>query len=353
MFICYKRLSGQDFAEAVKKAAKEIKIRAFLDVVDIPVTFKGTEQWENARNAAVVECKIFMLILTSGFELSQEIKKELSLARSFSDKEFIYFRHKGFSPIQRIVLNNEELDLGKQQQISFNTVNDLVRKFQGLKLENPTFFEAEWDSFLMRNKKLASCLLERRKDAIEEGTGDEEGHIRLRDSRFLIEEAILEIGSHALSKDEALKILTIFPGWDFAVNEAWNFVDFLSSKTKDLRRVEDVEKSIIAAINQGYNCEICGFGKGEGSYFFREIMNRANQFASGTLTLAERKKELSQPLCGFAVNKDEYESCCKICGTRLAKKFVYNRYSTMYEDPKLVTSTCPNLFCPNYNKDNS
>ena len=115
------------------------------------------------------------------------------------------------------------MDLSKQQQISFNTENDLVRKFQGLKLENRTIFEVEWDSFVIRNKELADCLLARRKDAIEEGAGDEEGHIHLRDSRYLIEEAILEIGSHSLSKEEALKILTIFPGWTFAVNEAWKF----------------------------------------------------------------------------------------------------------------------------------
>ena len=128
-----------------------------------------------------------------------------------------------------------------------------------------------------------------------------------------------------------------------------NFVDFLSSKVRTLRKVGDVEKSIIAAISQGYDSEICGFAGGEGSYFFREIMTRANQFASGTMTLAERKKELSQPLRGFAVYKEEHELCCKICGTRI--KFVYNRYSTMYQDPNLITSICPNTFCPNHDKE--
>jgi len=128
VFICYKRLSAQDFAEATKEILEECHINAFLDTKDIPTKFKGTEEWENVRNSAIVESKVFVLILTSGFEQSKEIKKELDLARKCDDKKFIYFRHKDLEPNKKIVLEDGVLEIGKHQQISFDTINDLVRK---------------------------------------------------------------------------------------------------------------------------------------------------------------------------------------------------------------------------------
>jgi len=128
VFICYKRVSGEDFAEHLKAGLEELGVRTFLDTKDIPEKFKGTEKWTDARDKAVVESKTFLLILTPGFELSPEIKKELSLARKYANKEFVYFRHRDLTPSIKIILENEELDLRKQQQISFDTKNDLLRK---------------------------------------------------------------------------------------------------------------------------------------------------------------------------------------------------------------------------------
>lgn len=127
VFICYKRISGEDLAEAVKKILEECHVHAFLDTKDIPAKFKGTVQWFDARDNAVLKCKFFVLILTAGFDSSAEIKKELTLARSIPDKLFTYFRHKDLSPSLKIALENEVLDISKQQQYSFGTLNDLVR----------------------------------------------------------------------------------------------------------------------------------------------------------------------------------------------------------------------------------
>jgi hypothetical protein len=76
-----------------------------------------------------------VLIITAGFNLSPALKKELSLARKSTDKEFVYFRDKSLKPNLKIVLDNEELDLGKQQQISFDTKYDLVRKAHSIIVE--------------------------------------------------------------------------------------------------------------------------------------------------------------------------------------------------------------------------
>jgi len=127
-FICYKRNSGEDFAEHLKTGLEELGIHTFLDLKDIPEKFKGTDDWTSTRDKALVESQNIILVITVGFELSAEIKKELSLARKFLDKKFVYFRHCDLYPYLKITLENEELDLGKQQQIAFTSKYDLLRK---------------------------------------------------------------------------------------------------------------------------------------------------------------------------------------------------------------------------------
>ncbi len=127
-FICYKRNSGEDFAEHLQMGLEELGIHTFLDIKDIPEKFRGTDEWTTTRDNALIESKNFLLIITAGFELSVEIKKELSLARKSADKKFIYLRHCDLRPHLKITLDTEELDLGKQQQIIFETKQELLRK---------------------------------------------------------------------------------------------------------------------------------------------------------------------------------------------------------------------------------
>jgi hypothetical protein len=135
VFICYKRLSAQDFAEILKKSLEEFGVHTFLDIKDIPERFKGTEEWTNAIDKAIVESSIFVLIITAGFDLSPEVKRELTLARKCGDKDFVYFRHDSLRPNLKIMLEKEELILGKQQQVAFSTKNDLVRKAHSILVE--------------------------------------------------------------------------------------------------------------------------------------------------------------------------------------------------------------------------
>lgn len=135
VFICYKRFSAQDFAEILKKSLEEFKVHAFLDIKDIPKKFKGRQEWTDAIDRAITESSIFVLIITAGFELSNEIKRELALARKCENKDFVYFRHDSLGPDLKIELRHEELDLGKQQQVPFSTMNDLVRKAHNIIVE--------------------------------------------------------------------------------------------------------------------------------------------------------------------------------------------------------------------------
>jgi hypothetical protein len=127
VFICYKRISAKDFAEATKKILEEYSFKAFLDIKDIPSKFKGTEQWSDVRDDAVRKCRVFILIMTAGFDLSSEVKKEIAMARSIPGKDFAYFRHRDLSTNQKIDLSKETLDFSKQQQHSFDTCEELVR----------------------------------------------------------------------------------------------------------------------------------------------------------------------------------------------------------------------------------
>lgn len=158
VFICYKRLSALDFAETLKKSLEEFGVHAFLDTKDIPEKFKGTEEWTKARDKAVIESKIFVLIITAGFNLSPEIKKEFSLARKYADKQFVYFRHKSLKPNLKIVLDTEELDMGKQNQVSFGTENDLVRKAHSILIEGQNISTLSNESNRTPDKKIIDAI---------------------------------------------------------------------------------------------------------------------------------------------------------------------------------------------------
>jgi hypothetical protein len=135
VFICYKRLSAQDFAEILKKSLEEFKVHAFLDIKDIPEKFKGKQEWTDAIDKAIVESSTFVLIMTAGFDSSKEIKRELALARESEDKDFAYFRHDSLQPTLKITLKHEEVDLGKQEQVPFGSMYDLVRKAHSIIVE--------------------------------------------------------------------------------------------------------------------------------------------------------------------------------------------------------------------------
>jgi hypothetical protein len=136
IFICHKKSSGKDFADHLKAGLEELGFHAFLDSKDIPKTTDGKEEWIAIRDQALKESKTFILIITPGFDLSQEVRNELALARSFGDKQFIYFRHRDLGRKIIVDLGPEKVDLGRQEQVSFETKEELLRLAHGILCKN-------------------------------------------------------------------------------------------------------------------------------------------------------------------------------------------------------------------------
>ncbi|MCJ7559750.1 toll/interleukin-1 receptor domain-containing protein [Candidatus Bathyarchaeota archaeon] len=128
VFICYKEISGSEFAEGLRDALKESKISAFVAKCDIPKEFKFTEKWWLCRNQAIHDCETFLMIVTWGFESSPEIIEELELARKY-EKKFMIFRWKKLKHDIKINLGTGVLNLKEYQQIPFSSLGELVRNF--------------------------------------------------------------------------------------------------------------------------------------------------------------------------------------------------------------------------------
>lgn len=128
VFICYKISSGKDFAEHLKSGLDELGIHSFIASRDIPQIGDGRQEWSKTRDRALKESKTFILLITPGFDLSSEVIKEIRLARKIGNKEFIYFRHRNLA--RKILLDlgeSEKVDLGKQNQVSFESKEELLR----------------------------------------------------------------------------------------------------------------------------------------------------------------------------------------------------------------------------------
>jgi hypothetical protein len=136
IFICHKKSSGKDFAEHLKAGLEELGFHSFLDSKDIPKMVDGKEEWIEIRNNALKESKVFILIITPGFDLSQEVRNELKLARELGNKQFIYFRHRDLGRKIIVDLATERVDLGRQEQVSFETKEELLRLAHSILLKN-------------------------------------------------------------------------------------------------------------------------------------------------------------------------------------------------------------------------
>jgi hypothetical protein len=134
VFICHKKSSGKDYAEHLKTGLDELGYHAFLDSKDIPKLVDGHEEWIAIRDQAIKEAHIFILLITPGFDLSQEVKNELRLARQLGEKRFIYFRHRDLGRKIMIDLGEEQVDLGRQEQVSFESKEELLRLAHGILL---------------------------------------------------------------------------------------------------------------------------------------------------------------------------------------------------------------------------
>jgi hypothetical protein len=135
VFICHKKSSGKDFADHLKAGLEELGYHTFLDSRDIPKFTDGKIEWADIRDQAIRESQTFILLITPGFDLSAEVKNELKLARALGGKQFIYFRHRDLGRKIVVDLETEKLNLGKQEQVSFETKEELLRLAHGILLK--------------------------------------------------------------------------------------------------------------------------------------------------------------------------------------------------------------------------
>jgi hypothetical protein len=134
VFICHKKSSGKDFADHLKSGLEELGYHTFLDSKDIPKTTDGKQEWIEIRDQALRDSKLFILLITPGFDLSQEVRKELKIARDLGGKKFLYFRHRDLGRKIIVDLDEEKVDLGRQEQVSFETKEELLRLAHGILL---------------------------------------------------------------------------------------------------------------------------------------------------------------------------------------------------------------------------
>ena len=142
IFLCHKKSSGKDFADHLKAGLEELGYHTFLDSKDIPKMTDGTMEWIQIRDQALSESKVFILLITPGFDLSAEVLNEIKLAREFGGKKFLYFRHRDLG--RKIILNLEgqKVDLGRQEQVSFENKEELLRLAHGILLQNKEILQA-------------------------------------------------------------------------------------------------------------------------------------------------------------------------------------------------------------------
>ncbi len=142
IFLCHKKSSGKDFADHLKSGLEELGYHTFLDSKDIPKMTDGEQEWIQIRDKALSDSKVFILLITPGFDLSPEVLKEIRIAREIGGKRFLYFRHRDLG--RKIILNleGEKVDLGRQEQVSFENKEELLRLANGILLQNKELFNA-------------------------------------------------------------------------------------------------------------------------------------------------------------------------------------------------------------------
>jgi hypothetical protein len=138
VFLCYKKSSGKDYADNLKTGLEELGLHTFQDCKDIPQAVDTEEGWACSRDKALQESKYFALIMTPGFDLSKEVANEIGMARKQTNKTFVFFRHRSMGRNIVVNLGDEVFDIGKLEQVSFETKEELLRLAHNILLKAKT-----------------------------------------------------------------------------------------------------------------------------------------------------------------------------------------------------------------------
>lgn len=128
LFISYYRWSGKDFASFIKEALNSEGIDAFLDIYDIPKTIKTfSNGWREFIDDSIFNSKIYLLIMTKGFEKRVELLREFQIAKN-NNIEILLFKHESLPYQISLEIADEVIDLSNYQVNNFSTQEDLFRK---------------------------------------------------------------------------------------------------------------------------------------------------------------------------------------------------------------------------------
>jgi len=129
VFISYYRDTGSPLADHLKKGLEKVGISAFVDRFDIPDTIKrDDDEWRSYVDKAILECKLFVLVMTFGFNTSKEIERELKLAIE-NDVDRLNCKHNDLPDNQKMInIDGKKVDLSKYTYKPFSDAHDLLRK---------------------------------------------------------------------------------------------------------------------------------------------------------------------------------------------------------------------------------
>jgi hypothetical protein len=118
----------------LKDSLEKRKIPAFLDDKDLPKESVKQTEWQKYRDGALRNSNTVLFLITEGFEKSEQVVKEVFLTLD-KGKQFRLLRHEDLNPKIIIDYENRRINLGKYNQTSFDTKEDLTRKVLSPKAE--------------------------------------------------------------------------------------------------------------------------------------------------------------------------------------------------------------------------
>lgn len=133
MFIAFLIDSGKDVAEHLHESLHRRGVDTFISTVDLEEGLEKKE-WEKQRDEAIQDCDVFILLATDGFNLSREIRKELTMVMRKGGVEvraFIDKRIKNNKDKLTISLDGRSIYIRDFQCRTFDTKESLVREVTG------------------------------------------------------------------------------------------------------------------------------------------------------------------------------------------------------------------------------
>ena len=124
VFIAYYRISAKDFASHLERGLEDNELTPFRDETSI----KNSEEWRKKRDEGLYNCKVFILLMTPGYQTRPELIYEIKKARE-NKIPMLYCCDANLSDHHMCVdLGSETINLKDYQLIFFNKQEELFRK---------------------------------------------------------------------------------------------------------------------------------------------------------------------------------------------------------------------------------